>query len=223
MRAIATALLLLCALAPARFTAAEETTDAERLYFEMRHSDDRITQLMGERWYGLVKLQEWTDATGKFHTTAKYLAHDPDMKWVKLLAVKGSGEERITKELTIPVEKLDKRCQSRVRQIEALKSKVEAAAAKEAADAKTDEHHPSMEMEGERSAPRKESHPGDAERKGRAASPEETTMHAPANQAAIPIPVPLGIFFFPNLGEPWPVLVIPPAEPPAADRPRDRR
>ena len=49
------------------------------------------------------------------------------MKWVKLLAVKGSGEGRVTKELTIPVEKLDERCQSRVRQIDHLKSKVEAA------------------------------------------------------------------------------------------------
>lgn len=129
MRAKAAALLLLLALPAVPARAADDTTDAERLYLETRGSEDHLTQLLGERWYALVKLQDWTDATGKFHTSAKYVEHDPDMKWVKLLAVKGSRDTRVTKEMTIPFEKLDKRCQSRVRQIDHLKSKVEAAIA----------------------------------------------------------------------------------------------
>jgi hypothetical protein len=129
MRANVTVLLLLSVFASARLFAAEQTTDAERLYLEARRSEDRLTQLLGERWYGLVKLQDWTDATGKFHTTAKYIEHDPGMKWVKLLAVKESAEGSVSKEVTIPLEKLDKRCQSRVRQIDHLRSKVDAAIA----------------------------------------------------------------------------------------------
>jgi hypothetical protein len=141
---------LLFSLAASQTLATDDVTDAERMYLDIRHSDDQLTKLLGERWYGLVKLQEWTDSTGQFHTEAKYIEHDPDMKWVKLLAVKGSGEGRVTKELTIPVEKLDERCQSRVRQIDHLKSKVEAAVAAATKTADATEQQQDVAPDGDR-------------------------------------------------------------------------
>jgi len=102
-------------------------TDAERSYRDLRKSHDTKSQLLAERWYGAVKLQQWTDATGRFKTTAKYLEHDPDLAWVKLRVIEGSGDQRIVKEVTIPLEKLSKACQSRVRRISVLSEKVAAA------------------------------------------------------------------------------------------------
>ncbi len=112
-------------------SAQELTTDAERSYRELRKSHDTTTQLLAERWYGAIKLQEWTDATGRFTTTAKYLAHDPELAWVKLRVIEGSGDKRVVKDVTIPVSKLSKASQSRVRQIGVLAEKVTAAAAAE--------------------------------------------------------------------------------------------
>lgn len=145
MRAPRIAIALFVVLATAHLSIAQETTDAERLYFKAHRSDDRMTQLLGERWYGLVKLQEWTDATGKFHTQAKYVEHDSELKWVKLRAVKEGEEGRVVKDLTIPVEKLDKRGQSRVRQIAFLESKLtESIAAAEAAEEESSQHDGAM-------------------------------------------------------------------------------
>ena len=36
----------------------------------------------------LAKLQEWSDASGKSKVMARYVEHDPDLKWVKLEAVR---------------------------------------------------------------------------------------------------------------------------------------
>lgn len=141
MRARPTVLFLLSVLGTAA-QAAQETTEAERLYLEARRSEDRATQLLGDRWYGLVKLQEWCDQTGKFTVEAKYVEHDPGMKWVKLRAIKGSGDSRVVKDLTIPMEKLDPRCQSRVRQIAKVQGMVAdslVAAKSKAKDKKKDE------------------------------------------------------------------------------------
>jgi hypothetical protein len=118
--------------------AVERTTDAERSYRELRKSSDAATQLLAERWYGLVRLQEWTNATGKFTTRAKYVAHDPALAWVKLRVIRGSGDQRIIKDIEVPLEKLSKLCQSRVRQIAFLAEKVAEAAAAEA-QAETDD------------------------------------------------------------------------------------
>jgi hypothetical protein len=142
MRARPTLLFLLSVLGAATPAAAQDSTEAERLYLEARRSEDRGTQLLGERWYGLVKLQEWNDHSGKHTINAKYVEHDPSMKWVKLRAVKGSGEGRVMKDLTIPMEKLDPRCQSRVRQIAKVEGMVTdslaAAEVKEKEDKKDD-------------------------------------------------------------------------------------
>ena len=112
-------------------SAQELATDAERSYRDLRRSHDTKSRLLADRWYGAVKLQEWTDATGKFKTTAKYLEHDPDLAWVKLRVIEGSGDDRVVKEVTIPLEKLSKVCQARVRRIDALSEKVAAAVVEE--------------------------------------------------------------------------------------------
>jgi hypothetical protein len=115
------AITLLCAASAA---AVEMATDAERSYRELRKSTDVATQLLGDRWRGLVRLQEWTDATGKFNTRAKYVEHDPGLQWVKLRVIRGTGDERVVKDIEVPVERLNPMGQSRVRQIAFLSGKV---------------------------------------------------------------------------------------------------
>ena len=83
----------------------------------MRDSDDVKTKLLAERWYGAIKQQEWTDATGKFKTSAKYVAHDPQLAWVKIRMIQGVGKKRVVKDMQIPLEKLSVACQARVKQI----------------------------------------------------------------------------------------------------------
>jgi hypothetical protein len=111
--------------------AVERTTDAERSYRAIRYSNDAATHLLAERWYGLVRLQEWTDASGRFKTRAKYVEHDPSLAWVKLRVIQGSGDERLVKDIQVAVEKLSPICKSRVRQIAVLSEKVAAAVTKE--------------------------------------------------------------------------------------------
>jgi hypothetical protein len=136
---MATRILLVAAIVAAcahsLAVAQEVATDAERTYGELRSAKDARTRLLGERWSNLIRLQEWNDATGKFATTAKYVEHDPELQWVKLRMIKGTGANRVVKDVTIPVAKLSKTCQSRVRQISVLREKV-ATAAIEAAKAK---------------------------------------------------------------------------------------
>lgn len=186
MRTRSMVFVLLLSLAASPLVAADEATDAERLYLDTRHSDDHLTQLLGERWYGLVKLQEWTDATGKFHAEAKYIEHDPDMKWVKLLAVKEGPDGRISKELTIPVEKLDKRCQSRVRQIDHLRSKVEAAIAASTESAeKAEGEPPGTERSDAEFGTPEDRAPDRMEREARPANPHMPKRESPPDDAAL--------------------------------------
>lgn len=124
-------------------------TDAEQLYRQTRKSSDRSTQLLGQRWYGLVKRQKWTDATGKFTTTARYVEHDPDEKWVKLRVERNVNGQREYKDLTVPVEKLSKACQSRVRQIAFLEPKVREAAVAAEQEAEEKENDRQNERGGE--------------------------------------------------------------------------
>ncbi len=113
--------------ASAQETATEDAAESaeESTYFELTRSDDRTTRMIADRYFNLVKRQEWSDSTGKSKVIARYLEHDPDLKWVKLRAVKGSGTDRVAKEITVPIEKLSKTCQSRVRQIDTLQKKLD--------------------------------------------------------------------------------------------------
>jgi len=113
--------------------AVERTTDADRSYRAIRDSSDAATQALAQRWYSLVRLQDWTDATGRFKTRAKYVEHDSELAWVKLRVIQGSSDQRVVKDIQVPVEKLSPICQSRVRQIAFLSEKVSAAVAEEQA------------------------------------------------------------------------------------------
>lgn len=108
--------------------AAELTTDAERTYRDLQKAKDPQSRLLAERWYNLIRRQEWDDATGRHKTIAKYVDHDPNLEWVKLRIIRGTGADRVVNDITIPLAKLSKTCQSRVRQIARLEQRVAAAA-----------------------------------------------------------------------------------------------
>src|SRR3990172_9326124 len=109
---------------------AAEASPEEPTYFDLRRSKDRLTQQLAERYFNLVKLQEWSSDKGT-KISAKYVSHDPALKWVKLAAVRGSGKDRVTKELAVDLTKLSKTCQSRVKQIATLQTKLHELAAAE--------------------------------------------------------------------------------------------
>jgi hypothetical protein len=108
---------------------AQESSSGEgetpKTYYDLRRSNDRTTRLNAERYLMLVTLQEWSDVTGKSKVMAKYLEHDPDFAWVKLQAVREQDGKRVAKEITVPLEKLSKKSQSRVRQIAKLQEKLD--------------------------------------------------------------------------------------------------
>ncbi|MEX2307831.1 MAG: hypothetical protein WD738_09585 [Pirellulales bacterium] len=103
----------------------EPTAEKEKTYFDLRRSNNRTTSLIAERYFNLARLQEWSDVTGKSKVTAKYLEHDPELEWVKLQMVRGRGADRVVQEKAVPVAKLSKTCQSRVRQIATLQKKLD--------------------------------------------------------------------------------------------------
>jgi hypothetical protein len=129
--------------------AQELTTDAERDWRAIRSSDDTRTKIMAERWYNAVKQQEWCNASGKFKTSAKYVEHDPNLEWVKLRVIRGTGKERVVKDVQIPLDKLSKACQSRVRTISVLAPKVAEAIEEEANKEAEDENDPAGSRGGE--------------------------------------------------------------------------
>ena len=91
---------------------------------ELSHSKDRVIKATAERYLNLVKFQEWGGATGKTQM-AKYVSHDPDLKQVKLSVARGSGKDRVVKEFDVEVEKLNKTCQARVKQIDILQKRLD--------------------------------------------------------------------------------------------------
>lgn len=99
-------------------------TGPENKYVELSHSKDRVIKATAERYLNLVKFQEWGAASGST-TMAKYVSHDPDLKQVKLSVTKGTGKERVAKEVDVPVEKLNKTCQARVKQIDILQKRLD--------------------------------------------------------------------------------------------------
>lgn len=104
--------------------AADGVPANEPKYFELRSSKDRLTQQFAERYYNLVKLQEWSSDKGT-KIKAKYVSHAPDRTSVTISVVKGSGATRSEKEVVVPVERLSKTCQSRVKQIETIQKKLD--------------------------------------------------------------------------------------------------
>jgi hypothetical protein len=104
---------------------AETSAEEDKTYHDLRRSKNRATKSAADRYFYLVRAQEWTSLNGKSKVVAKYVAHDPNLKWVKLSAVKGSGANRVTREITVDLAKLNRACQSRVKQIDTLQKKLE--------------------------------------------------------------------------------------------------
>jgi hypothetical protein len=99
----------------------------DKYYWDLAQSKDpkdRAVKSMAERYLNLVKAQEWSDLSGKFRTIARYVKHEPDLSKVTIESIKGRGAERTTKEVSVPVDKLSKICQSRVRQIDIVQKKI---------------------------------------------------------------------------------------------------
>lgn len=107
---------------------AVDDSSPEAEYAEMRKSHDRLTQQWAERYYNLVKLQEWVSDKGT-KIKARYVSHDPGLKSVTLEIARGNGPDRVLKEVTVPVERLNKTGQSRVKQIDAAQKKLDEIAA----------------------------------------------------------------------------------------------
>ncbi len=73
--------------------ATDEPTSDELTYFDLRRSRDHATKQFADRYFNLVKPQEWTSLNGKSKIIAKYVEHDPDLAWVKLETFRGRGCE----------------------------------------------------------------------------------------------------------------------------------
>jgi len=87
----------------------------------MSHSKDRVLKAKAERYLSVIKFQEWGGASGK-SLMAKYISHDPDLKKVKLAVATGTGKDRVFKDYDVSVDKLNKICQARVKQIDVLQN-----------------------------------------------------------------------------------------------------
>lgn len=125
-------LTCLFALAVGGFAYAQEpapssgsAADVEKAYLDLRDSQNRTTQRFAERYLNLIRQQEWSNDSGSSKVLAKYVSHDPNLKWVRLAVVRGSGKDKSTREVNVPVDKLNKSCQSRVRQIATLQAKLD--------------------------------------------------------------------------------------------------
>jgi hypothetical protein len=93
-------------------------------YFDLRKSKDRVTRQWAERYFNLVKFQEWSSDKGKT-IKAKYVSHQPDLSSVTLLVVRGSGASRTEQEVAVKVAQLSKSGQSRVKQIDITQKKLD--------------------------------------------------------------------------------------------------
>jgi hypothetical protein len=102
----------------------------DKFYFDLNKSEDRSIRATVERYIALVKVQEWSDLSGKFKAVAHYVKHEPNLSTVTIAVMKGSGADRAAEEKTVPVDKLSKTCQVRVKQIDLLQKKLKEMSAK---------------------------------------------------------------------------------------------
>jgi hypothetical protein len=103
---------------------AAPVSESEKKYVEMSHSKDRVLKATAERYLNIIKLQEWGGASGK-SLMAKYVSHDPDLKKVKLSVATGTVKDRVFKDYDVAVDKLNKTCQARVKQIDVLQKRLD--------------------------------------------------------------------------------------------------
>ena len=160
----------------------------EKFYWDLTKSEDRALKTMAERYVNLVKVQEWSDQSGKFKTVAHYVKHDPNITMVTIRIMKGRGAERTSEDKTVPVDKLSKTCQSRVKQIDTMQKKLKELAAKDPKNGTpgTSPEGPGAAVAGETGTGPAASGPAGAQGPGAAAAPE------PDPSAAEPDPLGFG-------------------------------
>lgn len=122
------------AAAPTAQAMPEDATESDGSYLDLRKSEDRLTRQLAERYYNLVKMQEWSSDKGT-KITAKYVSHTPNLSSVTLSVARREGGQRTMKEMAVPVTRLSKTCQSRVKQISVLQVKLDELASGAAASA----------------------------------------------------------------------------------------
>jgi hypothetical protein len=110
---------------------AEDAEETPTTYFDLRTSKDLLSRQIADRYFNLVKLQEWGSDKGT-KINAKYVSHTDDLKSVTLAVARGSGAARVMKEVTVPTNRLNKTGQSRVKQIATLQSRLDDLLAKAA-------------------------------------------------------------------------------------------
>lgn len=103
----------------------------DKYYWDLAKSEDRVLRSHVDRYVGLVKIQEWSDQSGKFKAIGHYVKHDPQLKTVTIKVFRGRGADRTSEDKTVPVEKLSAQCQSRVKQIDIAQKKIRELAAKD--------------------------------------------------------------------------------------------
>jgi hypothetical protein len=150
----------------------------DKFYFDLLKSDNATTRATAERYIGLVKVQEWSDLSGKFKAAAHYVKHEPNLSMVTIAVMKGQGSDRTADEKTVPVDKLSKTCQMRVKQIDLLQKKLKEAAAKA--------------NPGGPGAPMTDEHGADPNAKGPDAGPAAAAPGAAAPDPSASEPDPLG-------------------------------
>jgi len=111
-------------------TPATPPLGVDKFYFDLLKSDNASTRATAERYIGLAKVQEWSDLSGKFKAVAHYVKHEPNLSTVTIAVMKGQGADRSADEKTVPVDKLSKTCQVRVKQIDLLQKKLREMSAK---------------------------------------------------------------------------------------------
>jgi hypothetical protein len=125
-RALTASLLGVCLMS---CVTAAEPTAAEQQYEQLKDAEKHADKLLGERWHKLVRQRQWVDKSGKHKTFARYVEHDPNGQWVKLLVLVKKGEESTYKEVTIPLSRLSKNDQALVKRIGIVRKQVETALA----------------------------------------------------------------------------------------------
>jgi hypothetical protein len=126
---LTTAVVALSLLTHGTKASAAEPTEAERMYDRLRETETHKDKLLAERWHKLVRQRQWVDLTGKHKTYARYVDHDPNLKWVKLSILVKKGAESTYKESSVPVARLSKTDQAVVKRIAMLREQVETALA----------------------------------------------------------------------------------------------
>ena len=207
---------------PGRKEAPPAADGVDKFYFDLSKSEDRALKSMAERYINLVKLQEWNDLSGNHRTVAHYVRHEPNLSMVTIEVVKGRGAERTTEQKTVPVDKLSKTCQSRIKQIDTLQKKLQEMAAKAAKDGVAGVPGASPENLGgpmvdergaEPGAPGPEAGPGSPEMPGPEAVPDPSASEPdPLGFAEVQI-LPAGPPASESPESPVPAGEIPPGEP----------